>query len=106
MIYEQRVYTVELNKREPLIAEIKKCLSLWEKHGVKGLGPFRTVIGNSNEISYFMIYESMAHREQAWEAGISDADLIKFRKEMAERSEKMGGQGLLNVANTLLSPAE
>lgn len=105
MIYEQRIYTVELSKRETIIEEVKKFLSVMEKHGVKGLGPFRPVIGNSNELMYFMIYESMAHRERAWDARLTDADYGKWRKEMAERVGKEG-LGISNEATTLLSLVE
>ena len=105
MIYEQRVYTVELSKRETIIEEVKKFLSVMEKHGVKGLGPFRPVIGNSNELMYFMIYDSMAHRERAWDARLTDPDYSKWRKEMAERVGKEG-LGISNEATTLLSLVE
>ena len=105
MIYEQRLYTIELSKRELLIDEVKKFLSICEKFGVKGLGPFRPVIGNSNELLYYMIYDSMAHREKTWEAFDSDPDIGKWRKELFERAGKAGGMGLINEATTLLSPA-
>ncbi len=105
MIYEQRVYTIELSKRESIIEEVKRFLSVMENHGVKGLGPFRPVIGNSNELMYFMIYESMAHREQAWEARLSDAAYTKWRKEMGERVGA-AGLGITNEATTLLSLVE
>ena len=101
MIYEHRVYTMEMRKRELMIWAIKGFLAVVEKKfGVKGLGPFRPVIGNSNELSYYMIYESMAHREQTWEAFSSDEDMGKWQKEFTERIEEAGGLGL----STPISP--
>ena len=106
MLYEYRVYTVELGKQQQMIKTIEEFIALAEKHGVKGLGVFHPIIGSENELSYFLIYESMAHREKAWQAFATDPALGKWMAAVRERAEREGGSGLINTANTLLSSTE
>jgi len=106
MLYERRVYTVALGKQEQTIKRIEEFLALAEKYGVKVLGIFRPVIGSENELSYFMIYESMAHREKVWQAFATDEDLGKWMVAVREDDAREGEPRRINTVNTLLSSTE
>ena len=106
MIYEHRVYTVELDKQASMVKTIEGFCKVLEKQGVKSLGVFHPVIGNASELSYYLIYESMAHREQVWDSMATDEDVAAWYKEVTERSERVGGSGLLSEVNTLMTSTE
>ena len=106
MIYEHRVYTVELDKQASMIKTIEGFCKALEKQDVKALGVFHPVIGDASELSYYLIYESMAHREQVWNSMYEDEDVLAWYKEAKERAEQEGGSGLLNEVNTLMTSTE
>ena len=106
MIYEYRVYTVAMGKQEQTIQNIHEFLALTEKHGVKALGVFHPIIGNANQLSYFMIYESMSHREKVWLDLATDEDMQKWYAGVRERDAKEAGPRIINTENTLLSSTE
>jgi len=75
-------------------------LKLWEKHGIRPLGFFTTLVGQSNqELTYLLAWESMAERETKWAAFQTDPDWIAARAE----TEK-DGQIVDNIVNQLLQP--
>ena len=49
-----------------------QCLPLFEKHGFFAMGFWTTYIGVSPELTYMLVFESLAHREQAWAALYTD----------------------------------
>ena len=70
MIHELRIYHCvpgrlpDLNKRFETIT-----LKLWEKHGIRPVGFWTTVIGESNnDLTYLLAWESLAEREKKWAA--------------------------------------
>src|SRR2546427_10060945 len=73
MIYEYRAYYVmpgrmpDLQKR---FAEI--TLNLFKKHGIRLVGFWETVVGESNELVYICAYDDLAHRQRAWPAFMAD----------------------------------
>lgn len=62
MIYEYRVYTVQLGKQEQMIQTIHEFFPMAEKHDVKALGVFHPVIRNENELPYSSISPKLFHR--------------------------------------------
>jgi hypothetical protein len=83
MLYEMRVYHCApgrlpaLNKR---FAEV--TMKLWEKHGIRQVGFFTDVIGDSNQkLTYLLAWESLAEREEKWTAFSNDAEWLKKRAE-------------------------
>jgi|SRR6516165_6946155 hypothetical protein len=45
----------------------KHTLRIWEKHGIRQVGFWTTLIGRSSqEITYMLAWDSMAEREKRW----------------------------------------
>lgn len=101
MIYEMRVYRCVPGRLPALLKRFETTtLKLWEKHGLRPAGFFTTLVGESNqELTYFLAWDSMAEREQKWNAFATDPAWISARAE----SEK-DGQIVENIANRLLAP--
>ena len=101
MIHELRVYRCmpgrlpDLNKRFEAVT-----LKLWEKHGIRPVGFWTTMIGeSSSELTYLLEWKDLAERERTWAAFMQDPDWIKARTE----SEK-NGPILYNASNKILVP--
>lgn len=131
MIYEMRVYTTVPGRMPNLLARFENhTLKLWEKHGIKQVGfwylpsdplPFprrclvspihrhiltnadrTTLVGpDANDLTYLLAWESMADREQKWNAFFADPEWQRVKKE----SE---ADGAINakVANSFLTPTK
>lgn len=101
MLYEMRVYHCApgrlpaLNKR---FAEV--TLPLWEKHGIRQVGFFTDVIGESNQkLTYLLAWESLAEREAKWAAFSSDAEWLKKRAE-----SEADGTIVQYFSNSIMAP--
>jgi hypothetical protein len=101
MIYEMRVYRCLPGRLPNLLKRFENTtLKLWEKHAIRPVGFFTTLIGESNqELTYFLAWESLAEREKKWTAFQSDQDWISARAKSEE-----DGQILLNIVSQLLTP--
>ena len=100
MLYEWRVYEVVPGRMGALHARFQNItLKFFEKHGIKVVGFWESVIGATNTLYYMIVWENMAQREKVWNAFMSDPDWIKARQE-TERE----GPIVQRVVNTLLSP--
>ena len=101
MIYELRVYSCLPGKLKDLMARFENVtLPLWAKHGIQSVGFWTTVIGpTNNDLTYMIVWESLADREVKWSAFTSDPEWIAAAKE----SEK-NGPLLANIASSLLKP--
>ena len=101
MIYEFRTYTVLPGRMPALLKRFEtKTIPIWERHGIKQVGFFTTVIGpNSDKLTYILQYGSLADREARWGAFQKDADWIAARSESEE-----DGQIVENIANEILTP--
>ena len=103
MIHELRIYECvpgrlpDLNNRFSTIT-----LKLWEKHGIRQAGFWTTLIGESNQVLYYMLaWESLAEREKKWNAFQSDPDWISARAKTEEDGQIVG-----NIVNQLLVPTK
>ena len=101
MIYEMRVYRVVPNRMPALLKRFEATtLALWQRHGIRQAGFWTTAVGESNqELTYMLAWDSMAEREQKWNAFQSDAEWIAKRAE----TEKDGAI-VANIANSFLLP--
>ena len=101
MIYEMRVYRCLPNRLPALLRRFQDhTLGFFERHGVRQSGFFTTVIGEStNELTYFLAWESMAEREQKWSVFAADPEWLKARDE----SEK-DGPIVANITTQFLAP--
>ena len=101
MLYEMRIYHCvpgrlpALNKRFETMT-----LALWSKHGIRPVGFWTDLIGESNQkLTYMLAWESLAEREQKWNAFAADPDWHAKRAE----TEK-DGPIVAHLSNSILSP--
>jgi hypothetical protein len=101
MIYEQRVYRAMPGRLPKLLARMASdTLPLWDKHGIRPVGFFTTLVGeSSNDLTYLLAWESLAEREVKWNAFQADPEWKTKRTD----SEK-DGPLVANVMNSLLAP--
>ncbi len=101
MIYELRIYRTVPGRLPALLQRFEKVtLKLWDKHGIRQAGFWTTLIGDSNqELTYLLAWESLAEREQKWNAFMADPAWISARAD----SEK-DGPILRNAHNQILQP--
>jgi len=100
MLYEWRIYNVVPGKIDALNDRFRKhTVRLFEKHGIKPVGFWQAVVGTTNVLYYMLEWESMAHREKAWNSFQTDPEWVK----VAEESEK-DGPLVQNITNRLLKP--
>ena len=75
-------------------------LKLWDKHGIRPVGFFTTLVGASNqELTYILAWKSMAERETKWNAFQADPEWMSARAKTEE-----DGQIVDNIVNQLLQP--
>jgi hypothetical protein len=101
MIYELRIYTCLPGRLPALLKRFETAtLRLWDKHGIKQAGFWTTSVGPiSNDLTYFIAWDSLADRQQKWSAFLADPDWHAAR----DQSEK-DGLIVANVASSFLAP--
>jgi hypothetical protein len=101
MIYELRVYRVLPGRMSNLLARFRDhTVPIWERHGIRPLGFWTTLIGESNnELTYIIPWESLADREVKWPAFLNDPVWHKARDD-SERD----GQIVATIRNEILTP--
>jgi hypothetical protein len=82
MLYEARMYTAVPGKLPALHARFAKhTIGFFKKHGIGMLGFWTDEIGISNRLTYILVFDSMADREQKWSAFQADRDWQQVRAE-------------------------
>jgi hypothetical protein len=101
VIYELRVYRCIPGRLPALIKRFETAtLRIWEKHGIKQVGFWTTLIGESNmELTYMLAWESMAAREKIWNGFMADPEWISARAE-SEKDQLI----VANITSSLLQP--
>ena len=101
MIYETRVYRAIPGRLPALLTRFETItVKLWEKHGIRPVGFFTTLVGESNQdLTYILAWESLAEREKKWGAFQIDPEWTAARARTEE-----DGQIVSNVTNQLLKP--
>ncbi len=101
MIYELRVYHCLPGRLPALLRRFEQhTLGFWQKYGIRQAGFFTTVVGASNQdLTYLLAWESMAEREQKWDAFQADPDWIAARAQSEE-----SGQIVERIENAFLAP--
>ena len=102
MIYELRIYRCVPGRKPALLSRFEnETLRIWEKHGIRQVGFWTTLIGKSSqEITYMLAWDSMAEREKRWGAFLADPEWVA----VVARTEK-DGQLIENISSQLLAPA-
>lgn len=101
MIYEMRVYHPVPGRLPNLLARFNDhTLRIWDKHGIRQVGFWTTLVGeNAFDLTYMIAWESMAEREVKWTAFQTDPEWIRVRSE----SEKDGAINA-SISNQFLAP--
>lgn len=101
MIYEMRVYRAVPGRMPALLNRFQNTtLDLWKTRGIRQVGFWTTLVGESNmDLTYILAWDSLAEREQKWNAFMADPEWIAKRAE----SEK-DGPIVANITNTILQP--
>jgi hypothetical protein len=103
MLYEMRIYHCVPGRLPALLKRFDTItLKLWEKHGIKQAGFWTTLIGESNQVLYYMLqWESLTDREKKWNAFASNPEWHAARAE----TEK-DGPIVAKVINHILEPTK
>ena len=101
MIYELRIYHAAPGKLNALNRRFETTTTrFFEKHGIRPVGFWTPLIGNSSTDLYYMLeWESLAEREKKWNAFMSDPEWIRARAE-----SEAGGPLYTHITNLILSP--
>jgi hypothetical protein len=101
MVYELRIYHAvpgrlpDLNNRFSTVT-----LKLWDRFGIRQVGFWTTLVGPSNNALYYLLeWESLAEREQKWNAFATNPEWLAARAE----TEK-NGPLVERIENMLLTP--
>ncbi len=104
MIYELREYDIEPGKMAAYDKRFEEVdiVRLFEKHGMKVIGFWHTVIGENaqNRITYMLAYEDLGARERCWKSFHADPTWPQKRRE----TETDGRSWNRHIRNTILAP--
>jgi len=103
MLYEQRIYQCYPGRRTKLLERFETTtLSIWERYGIRQVGFWLPLVGKSNlELIYLLAWESMAEREEKWEAFRNDPEWIA-KREASEADGPIVG----SIENIFLEPTK
>ena len=101
MIYELRIYTCIPGRLPNLLKRFENhTLELWKKHAIRPAGFWTVLVGDGNhDLYYLLAWESLAEREQKWNAFMADPVWRKARSD----SEK-DGPIIANIKSSFLQP--
>ncbi len=101
MLYELRIYDCCPGRLPALLDRFNTItLKIWERHGIRQAGFWTTVIGASNQqLVYLLAWESLAEREEKWNAFQADPEWIEKRAE-TEREKPI----VAKVSSQIMAP--
>ncbi len=101
MIHELRIYDCAPGRLPALLDRFENItLKIWDRFGIKQAGFWTTVVGESNhQLIYLLEWESMAEREQKWNAFQADPEWQEKRA-ATEKDAPI----VANVSSQLLTP--
>jgi len=103
MIVEMRIYRCAPTRLPALLDRFRtKTLHFFDKYGIEQIGFWTTLVGEDNHaLIYLLKWDSMAQREERWNAFQTDADWIAARNE-TEREKPI----VVRVENSFLTPTD
>lgn len=83
MIYELRIYYAVPGRLPALNQRFEHhTLRVWEKHQIRPVGFWTTLIGPSNTaLTHMLQWDNLADREKKWNAFIADPEWLAVRQE-------------------------
>jgi|SRR5213593_2265487 len=102
MIYELRIYRCVPGRKPALLSRFEnETLRIWEKHGIRQVGFWTTLIGKSSqEITYMLAWDSMAEREKRWGAFLADPEWVAVVARTASGAAQRQHEPALHVRAT------
>ncbi len=102
MIYEYRAYYICPGRMPDIQRRFADVtMKLFDKHGIKVVGFWETVIGESNELVYICAFNDLEHRQKAWATFMADADWQAARK-----ASEANGPLVERVVNKIWRPTK
>jgi len=78
VVYKERVYTVIPGRINDFTERLQVIAApILERHGGKVIGIWRTVIGQSNQLTFILAYDDLGHRERVWDAFGRDPEWVE-----------------------------
>src|SRR4029078_2320662 len=100
LIYELRVYQPVPGQMHLLARCRDKVLPIWERHGIRPVGFWTTLVGeSSNELTYMLPWESLADCETRWARFQDDPAWHKVRDD-----SEHDGPIVASISNQILTP--
>ncbi len=101
-LYELRIYEVVPGRMPALHKRFREVTSkMFAKHDIKVVAYWEDVIGVNNKLTYLVEWESLAQREQLWDAFVTDPEWLAARVKSEE-----DGPIVARVTNTILRPTD
>jgi hypothetical protein len=103
MIVELRVYHCAPTRLPALLERFRSVtLGFFDKHGIKQIGFWTTLVGADNHaLTYMLAWDDMAQREARWNAFQADPEWIKKRHE-SEKDQPI----VARIENSFLTPTD
>lgn len=101
MLYEQRTYHAMPGRLPDLLTRFQAVtLPIWARLGIREAGFWTYTVGGSNhDLIYFLVWDSLAEREERWAAFSSDPEWQQKRRE-----SEQNGPLVQSLTNAFLSP--
>jgi NIPSNAP protein len=100
MLYEYRAYYVMPGRMPDIQRRFADVtMRLFDKHGIKVVGFWEPVIGESNELVYICAYDDLNHRDQVWKSFLNDPEW-----QAAKKASEMNGPLVERVVNKIWRP--
>lgn len=103
MIVEMRVYYCAPTRLPALLDRFRSStLDFFKKHGIEQIGFWTTLVGPDNHtLTYLLKWDSMAQREERWNAFQSDRDWIATRAK-TEKDHPI----VVRIENSFMTPTD
>lgn len=101
MLHELRIYHCVPGRLPALHKRFETAtLRLFEKHGIRQRGFWTVLVGeNAHSLYYLLEWQSLAEREERWNAFASDPEWLSAR----DASERDGAI-VASISSTILAP--
>jgi hypothetical protein len=103
MIFELRIYRAIPGKLKSMVDRFGSVtLPIWERHGIRHVGFWTTLIGpSSQELYYMLAWDSLAERETKWAAFMADPEWVTKLK-----ASEVDGPMVENIETMFLNPTD
>jgi hypothetical protein len=100
MIYEYREYRIVPGRMPDIQNRFAQItMGLFKKHGIRVVGFWETLVGESDELVYMLAWTDLAERERVWNAFLNDAEW-----QTAKKATEANGPIVARVVNKLWKP--